>query len=338
MSRFVGAALTGLIVSLLTSPPTSAAAGCHPGDYPGGIFPAGKFYTVEFSGSLSAYVGSIDWGDGSSTPTSATGAWSHRYDVPGDYVVHITGTDAVAGCTDDISVNIGIRHRLRIGAPSVSTYEGDPLGTHDVNVPVHLYPFSAEVVSVNFQTVDGTATPGVDYTTTSGTVVFQPGETQKSISVPVQHDIANEPNETFGVELLTATGALTQDTAKSVIVTIVNDDAAPAPPAPPPPPPAPKCPGAKGLSGHHVVGTAAGETLRGTPQRDIICGLGARDLLIGLGGNDVLLGGGAADTLKGGAGNDVLKGQSGNDILRGGAGTDTCTGGGGRNVLSGCET
>jgi hypothetical protein len=44
---------------------------------------------------------------------------------------------------------------------------------------------SSGKVSVNFATSDGTAIAGQDYTATSGTPVFEPGETEKSFTVPI---------------------------------------------------------------------------------------------------------------------------------------------------------
>ena len=39
-------------------------------------------------------------------------------------------------------------------------------------------------VSVDFETVPGTMLPGVDYEHTVGTVVFEPGDVEKSILIP----------------------------------------------------------------------------------------------------------------------------------------------------------
>ncbi|WP_226580409.1 cellulase family glycosylhydrolase [Acuticoccus sediminis] len=47
---------------------------------------------------------------------------------------------------------------------------------------------AAESVAVRFATVDGTATAGRDYVATAGTLTFDPGETRKSVSVPILPD------------------------------------------------------------------------------------------------------------------------------------------------------
>jgi hypothetical protein len=77
----------------------------------------------------------------------------------------------------------------------------------------------------------------------------------------------------------------------------------------------------------NIVGTPAGDTLRGTEGADTIDGLAGVDDLIGLGGDDVLVGGPGVDGLFGGAGNDVLDGGEGVDYLFGADGADDLRGG-----------
>ena len=69
----------------------------------------------------------------------------------------------------------------------------------------------SNTVTVNFQTADNTAMSALgDYTPTSGTLTFNPGETFQTISVPVLADGDNtEVAETFFVNLSGATGGAT---------------------------------------------------------------------------------------------------------------------------------
>lgn len=62
-------------------------------------------------------------------------------------------------------------------------------------------------VRVEYATADGSATAGEDYEATSGTLVFEPGETQKSVEVPVLADDVREGAETFEVRLSGAVNA-----------------------------------------------------------------------------------------------------------------------------------
>src|SRR3984893_13848682 len=81
--------------------------------------------------------------------------------------------------------------------------------------------------SVEFQTVDGTATVADnDYQANSGTLNFAANETTKQITVLVNGDTTFEADEVFTVHLSNAIGA-TISTANGT-GTIVNDDTAPS--------------------------------------------------------------------------------------------------------------
>ena len=73
-----------------------------------------------------------------------------------------------------------------------------------------------------------------------------------------------------------------------------------------------------------IIGTAAGETLRGSS---------VAELFDAMGGNDYVFAGGGNDTLRGGAGNDYLRGDAGDDVLDGGAGDDVLIGGSGADIF-----
>ena len=66
---------------------------------------------------------------------------------------------------------------------------------------------TAGTATVGYSTVDGTATAGQDYAATSGTLVFQPGETSKTITIPILEDNLTENPETLIVGLGNPTGA-----------------------------------------------------------------------------------------------------------------------------------
>jgi subtilisin family serine protease len=93
---------------------------------------------------------------------------------------------------------------------------------------VTLSQASASKVTVRFGTANGSAVGGRtgDYTATSGTLTFNPGETKKTISVAVRNDTAVEADETFFVNLSKASGA-TIAVARGT-GTILNDDVAAA--------------------------------------------------------------------------------------------------------------
>lgn len=66
---------------------------------------------------------------------------------------------------------------------------------------VTLSKASTKVVTVDYATIPGSATPPDDYTPTSGTLIFSPGETSKKVVVPVRDDDPELPQERFSVKL-----------------------------------------------------------------------------------------------------------------------------------------
>ena len=111
---------------------------------------------------------------------------------------------------------------LSIGDATVT--EGNS-GTATTSVTVSLSAASGRIVTVGFGTVDGTATfsPGADYHQSSGTLVFAPGETSKTVTLTVVSDTTDESDESFFVDLTSPTNATATDARG--IVTITDDDA-----------------------------------------------------------------------------------------------------------------
>jgi hypothetical protein len=68
---------------------------------------------------------------------------------------------------------------------------------------------SASDVTVDFTTVDGTATAAANYVTTSGTLTFLAGETSQLITVPLQIEPGAEATKSFTVVISNATGGAT---------------------------------------------------------------------------------------------------------------------------------
>jgi hypothetical protein len=79
-------------------------------------------------------------------------------------------------------------------------------------------------VSVDYATADGSATAGRDYLATNGTLIFEPGETNKSVTIPVLGDLLDETNETFFLRLSNPTNISLNVT--QAIGTIIDDDTA----------------------------------------------------------------------------------------------------------------
>ena len=110
---------------------------------------------------------------------------------------------------------------VSIAVGDVNIVEGNT-GKRNAIVVVSLNTSSKKTVSVNYGTANGTATAGSDYDAVSGKLTFAPGETSKSILVPVRGDQLVESNEAFFVNLSGAKQANIADS--QAVVTIVDDD------------------------------------------------------------------------------------------------------------------
>lgn len=117
---------------------------------------------------------------------------------------------------------------LPAGAPSVSisdTTVTEGTGSNaNATLTVTLSAPSASPVTVNYRTYDGTASAGSDYVGQPlTTLVFNPGETTKTLAIPVIGDSLDEDDENFSVRI-SAQGAKIAD--QEGVVTITDDDAA----------------------------------------------------------------------------------------------------------------
>lgn len=152
----------------------------------------------------------IDAGDATQCPPTDARGIARPFD--GD-------NDAVAVC--DIGA-VEARHQIAIADHAI--LEGDS-GTDTAVFTVTLTPTSTLAVQVDYATADGTATGGMDYKPVSGTLTFDPGQTQKIVSVLVLGDTNDELDETFSVALGAAINADLLD--GEATGTIVDDDGLP---------------------------------------------------------------------------------------------------------------
>lgn len=121
--------------------------------------------------------------------------------------------------TEDVFAN----RRIGISISGLSQREGDS-GTTVYSFTVTLSAPSGQTVTVHFATADGTATTAnSDYQATSGDLVFNPGQTSKTVTVQVNGDTTPEPDESFVVNLTSASNA--EIFVGSAQGTIQNDDA-----------------------------------------------------------------------------------------------------------------
>src|SRR5439155_900407 len=111
---------------------------------------------------------------------------------------------------------------VSIAGPGSPVTEGDS-GTTNATFTVSLSAASPQTVTVAYATADGTATAGSDYTATSGTLTFTPGQTNKTVARAVNGDTVVQGDETFVVQLSGVSGKAGVGTNEGT-ATIVDDD------------------------------------------------------------------------------------------------------------------
>ena len=89
----------------------------------------------------------------------------------------------------------------------VTVDEGDS-GQTNATLNVTIDDANDVPVRARYTTVAGSAGAGTDYAETSGTVVFEPGETLRKVVVPILGDAVPEPDESFTVRLSEPQNAL----------------------------------------------------------------------------------------------------------------------------------
>jgi len=126
-------------------------------------------------------------------------------------------------------VAVNILNDDPVGLPQVSIGDRAVLeravGVNNASFVLNLNKVSTQAVTVTYNTGNLTATAGTDYNAISGIITFSPGQTTTTINVGVLGDQVYEPNETFAVNLISATNAGIAD--NQGIGTITNDDPLP---------------------------------------------------------------------------------------------------------------
>ncbi len=101
----------------------------------------------------------------------------------------------------------GISHSIGLTIADAELVEGQD-GVTNMIFTVRLSESSDTSISVNYQTIDDSALAESDYTETSGTLTFQNGEVEQTISVPIFGDHSAEEDEIFLLTLSQASGAI----------------------------------------------------------------------------------------------------------------------------------
>ncbi|RKZ65160.1 MAG: hypothetical protein DRQ44_08450, partial [Gammaproteobacteria bacterium] len=75
-------------------------------------------------------------------------------------------------------------------------------GADDLEFVVSLSSASSEIVSVDYETINGTAVAGTDYSAANGTVQFAPGEVRKFITVAVLNNVSTSTGSSNNMQLV----------------------------------------------------------------------------------------------------------------------------------------
>jgi VCBS repeat-containing protein len=132
-------------------------------------------------------------------------------------------TVSSGGSSETGTINVNVRPEISINDISVVENVAGGLAIFTIT----LSAASAQSITVNYSTNNGTAIAGVgnDYTNVTNTLTFAPGQTSQTISVPINNDLTDEPNETFFVNLSGATNAVIIDSQG--VGTIIDNDVLP---------------------------------------------------------------------------------------------------------------
>ena len=111
-----------------------------------------------------------------------------------------------------------------ISIDNVSVTEGN-VGTVTANFTLSLSAPSPQEVTVEYETIDDTATAGEDYVAVDAVASFASGQTEQQLSVTVNGDTADELDESFFIALSgSENGTVATELAQG---TILNDDTPP---------------------------------------------------------------------------------------------------------------
>ncbi|WP_146136498.1 SBBP repeat-containing protein [Aphanothece hegewaldii] len=260
-----------------------------------------------------------DGGDGVQSIVTFNAVAGTRYAI---------AVDGAGGSTGDIVLNLPLLYSLpSLSIADLNVIEGN--NTTQAQLTVTLDQASQQTVTVKYTTNNGTAISGSDYTSKSGLLTFNPGETSKTFTIPILGDTLLETEETFTVTLSDATNA--NIGLVNAEVSIADNDS---------------------ISGNDtLIGTSENDTLNGGAGDDVLTGGEGNDKLVGGNGSDRLieigdvnfiltnssLTGKGTDTLStieeaqltGGISNNTLDafGFSGKVTLEGGLGIDILIGG-----------
>ncbi|MGH8526447.1 MAG: Calx-beta domain-containing protein, partial [Gammaproteobacteria bacterium] len=197
--------------------------------------PSSKAVTVDYASANGTATAGVDYVAVNGALTFAPGETTKTITVPvnadtldeEDETFSVTLANAVNAVITDAAgtgaiIDDDLPPSLSIG--DVTVVEGN-IGTTNASFQVVLSAPSGKVVTIDFATADGTAAAPGDYTSASATLTFAPGETSKTVAVPINSDAVDENDEAFTMTLANAANATIA--RGQAIGTIIDDDSPP---------------------------------------------------------------------------------------------------------------
>jgi hypothetical protein len=194
-------------------------------------------YTVNVS---STATGGVDYTLlGTGTLTFSPGETSHNVSLT-------VNDDSLDEPDETVVVDLSVPVNATLGATTQHTYtiqdndneptisiddvtvtEGNSLSTTTATFHVTLSAPSGKAITAHYATADATAVQPGDYTTTSGDLIFTPGQTAKTVDVTVKADDLDEANETYFVNLSALVNLNSVGNDTQGVGTITDDDSQP---------------------------------------------------------------------------------------------------------------
>jgi subtilisin family serine protease/subtilisin-like proprotein convertase family protein len=172
-----------------------------------------------------AASGTLTFAPGELTKSVTVVVHGDTLDEPDEHFFLNLSNAAGASLDDAQGVATIQNDETRLSTSDMALLEGNS-GTSQAVVAVSLSAASAHPITVNYATANSGSTAGSDYVANSGSLIFAPGETQKTIAVAVNGDAQNELDETFVLNLSGVANAVLDD--GQGVVTIRNDDPLPS--------------------------------------------------------------------------------------------------------------
>lgn len=188
-------------------------------------------------------------GSGGTFSVDAYNTGGYQKEVPpGSYTVTFTGGGLTSPITKQVTIGQGnakvdlvLPKDLnppvgQVGASKVQLTQsaywvGEGAGSIIINVTLDR-PQANKTVTVDYSMGGGSATAGTDYQASSGRLVFPPGVTSRTFTIPIYSDGAFEGDENFYLGLFNPSDGAVLGSLAGALVTIGDDDPRPAPAQP----------------------------------------------------------------------------------------------------------